>query len=332
MHDSPSPLVVSPPSLRRHVLRNALASTEVVASACLFLLITLFIAFFGRDLGLPDWSPAIAALVGCMASGTLIGSALHDPDHVERVVRNHLEESMRIDGLSAPAVRGLAIQLIDHRARMERYRTARAVKRAQVERFLDSADRWMESLRTLIRLVEPLQREWSRSAERRSRLECRIMELETRIQQVSGTETRRQLRETMAGRRMELNALEGLEALIERAILRLEHAVSTFGALDAKMAMLHLQGEDQGDASLLAQRIEIEIADVDDVIRAMQRVEFESLEMGHGANHGPRQLENNRLAAPKSSESSSVLNAQYKMSDHMSSGESNEDPGNISQS
>lgn len=263
---------------RRYVLRHVLASVEVVASACLFLLMTLFLAFFGSDFGLPVWSPAIAALVGCMASGTLVIAALNDPDHIERVVRSFLEEFMRVDRLSTPEVKGMTMQLIHHRARMERYGIGRAEKRTVTDALLHSADRWMESLRTLIGLVEPLQREWSRSAERRSRLECRIGELEARIQRVAGVETERQLRETMAGRRLELSALVGLEAVIDRALLRLEHAVSTFGALDAKMAMLDLQGEGQRNSGLLTQQIENEIADVDGVIRAMQRVEFEFLE------------------------------------------------------
>jgi hypothetical protein len=249
---------------------------EVVTSACFFLLITLFLAIFASDFGLPAWSPALAALLGCIASGVLISAALNDPDHVERVIRNFLEESMKVDQLSAPEVKDMVLQLVHHRARMERHRVGRAEKRAAVDRLLRSSDRWIESLRTLIGLVEPLQREWSRSTERRNRLETRIMELETRILQVTGIETDRQLRETMASRRLELSALEGLEALVDRALLHLEHAASTFGALDAKIAMLDLQGEGQRDSGFLTQQIESEIADVDDVIRAMQRLEFDS--------------------------------------------------------
>ena len=101
----------------------------------------------------------------------------------------------------------------------------------------------------------------------------RLNALAERIDTVSDKRTTYQLRETMAGRRQQLRAIEELESLFERGLLRLEHAVAALGTVHARLATLVMRGEEQGDTAALTHDINGEIQEIELFLTALDRVQ-----------------------------------------------------------
>ena len=67
-------------------------------------------------------------------------------------------------------------------------------------------------------------------------------------------------------------AIEELESLVERGLLRLERAVAALGTMQAQLSLLAARGEQEANAAKLAHDISVEIQEIDAVLLALDRV------------------------------------------------------------
>jgi hypothetical protein len=111
-----------------------------------------------------------------------------------------------------------------------------------------------------------------RQSEAKLHLLARITQLEHRVGETTDPRIKVQLRETIAGRRHQQRAIEELESLVERGLLRLEHAVAALGTMNAQLSMLAVRGEQEGEAAKLAHDISVEIQEIDAILVALDRV------------------------------------------------------------
>ena len=261
-----------PRSSGRRLLAIALRSTEVIAAAAFFAVLTVFFLFFAGGLGLPGWTAAVTAIAGSLTVSVLAFSALHDPDHTARIARRSLEDDMRVAAIAAPEIRMLVQQLIGHRVAMESQRHVAKSRADTVEGVIGAADRWLKGLARLAAVLSPLQDGWRDAAARRQALVSRIADLRSRVDGAVNPDTRARLRETLASRLLELRTLDEIDALFETAQLRLEHACATLKALSSRILMLDAQEGVQLGSDALSAEVESEIREIESVIKAMQRV------------------------------------------------------------
>jgi hypothetical protein len=257
---------------RHHLLAVALRSTEVIAAAAVFAVLTAFLLLFPGVLGLPGWTAPATAAAGILAVSLLVFTSLNDPDHAARIARRNLEDDMRIADIGVPEIRALMHQVISHRAAMESQRYAAKAHAGTIESVTRAADRWLAGLARLAAVLSPLQDEWRDAAARRQSLVSRIADLRARVDGAVNPDTRARLRETLASRLLELRTLDELEALFENAQLRLEHACATLRALSSRILMLDAHEGVQLASDSLTAEIEGEIHEIESVIKAMQRV------------------------------------------------------------
>lgn len=260
------------PSLMLLKLKYASTAPEVLSTAAFAILASAFLWLFAHDVGLPDWSALAASGLGVSATIALVAVAMNDPQVIEQAVRQDLSDRMRIHELRNTDIRRLALQVIAHRARMARLWSRGQGASGSTMEAVRGIDRWVSGIGRLVRIIDPVMGESQSHSIQKLHLMERIAELEARITTASSRMTTEQLRETIAARRMQIRAIEELENQMERGLLRLEHAVSALGAMDAKLAMLAASDAGQVQETLQASDINLEIAEIDAVIAAMQRV------------------------------------------------------------
>lgn len=253
-------------------LGYALATPEVLVTITAGILVTVLLWNYAVAMALPEWSALVALAAGACGVATLAGVAMADPEVCERAVSQNLLDRMHAAKLRDPQIKRLVLQVVAHRAAMERQRLALNGKVDGLEATLRAIDRWVSGINRLVQVVEPALHESQNHSAQKLHLIDRIGDLEAKIATSSSRATSEQLRETMAARRMQFRAIEELETQMENGLLRIENAVSALGALDAKLAMLAASGDAQLDLKLAFPEIKSEIAEIDSVIVAMQRV------------------------------------------------------------
>ena len=258
--------------LLRLRLRQGFSSLEVLSILVIGILITAFMLLYGSDLMLPWWSSA-ASLIGTLLIAVALAiMAMNDPEVIELATRQVLQEILCFGSIRDQEIKRLVDQLVSCRARMERLRTNRTSFLVEIDGSLLAINEWFSGIGRLVQVIEPVQFEQKRKVGEKIHLVDRISELESRIVISSNRSTSDQLRKTIAARRMQLRAIEELENLLERGLLRLEHAVSTLHAMETKLALLVATGSDQLDQDTLKADVTSEIVEIDAVIAAMHRV------------------------------------------------------------
>jgi hypothetical protein len=259
--------------LRGARFKHALGQTETLIACMFTALATVFVWLNAANFSLPGWAWIAVVLLGLAAVSILIATAITDPESIADSVTSTLADYFKVEGIADATIRTQIIQAMAHRARMEEvlFRSSQGTRNL-VSDALSAVDDWLSGMGRLALRLETFQTEFHLQSETRLHLLERIDNLERRIGESSDKRTKDQLRETMAGRRHQLRAIEELESLIERGLLRLEHAAAALGTIHAQLAMFTARGEEQGDAVALAQDINAEIREIDAVLAALDRV------------------------------------------------------------
>jgi hypothetical protein len=260
-------------TLRWARLTHALCTPETLITLMVTSLVASFLYFDGPQLAIPWWTGLAAAFAGYTMAAVLLLTTLTDPESIRSACAAALEDHFNIRAISDGVLRDQMSQAVAHRARMAAFQ-ARSRKGRTAEPITFAAiDEWLTGMGRLALRLEDLQSEFRLQSESRPMLLQRLNSLAERIDTVSDKRTTYQLRETMAGRRQQLRAIEELESLFERGLLRLEHAVAALGTVHARLATLVMRGEEQKYAAALAQDINGEIQEIELFLTALDRVQ-----------------------------------------------------------
>jgi hypothetical protein len=232
---------------------------------------TVVLLAFGSDLDLPNWSGFLAGGTGAVTTGALFLVAMEDPELSEWAVTEELSDRFGMRTLRNDEVRRHVAQIISDRGRLERHSLMRKSNN-KILNMLTAMERWLWGLRNLVRTIDPVMEDMVRVAGQKKVLLQRIAELEARAADTSTLFTRQQFKETIAGRLLQVRSMEELESQAEQAMLRLEHAASVFGAVDAKLVILANSGDDDSGIGISQILVQEEIEEIDAVVSAMRRV------------------------------------------------------------
>ncbi len=265
-------------------LRHAIGATEPLITFMITVLGTLYVWLNASAHSLPQWSWIVVVFVGLGATSLLIASGMTDPKSIADSITLTLEDYFQVESIADVIIRAQVIQAVAHRARLQEvfYRSNHGM-RSQVQGALAAVDEWLTGMGSLARLLVPFQSEVQRQSEAKLHLLSRINQLEHRVGETTDPRIKAQLRETIAGRRHQQRAIQELESLVERGLLRLEHAVAALGTINAQLSMLSVRGEQEGEAAKLAQDINIEIQEIDTILVALDRVHATDLTIGEHA-------------------------------------------------
>jgi hypothetical protein len=254
-------------------LRHAVGATETLITFMATVLATLFVWLNASEYAIPQWSWIVVVFVGLGAASLLIATGMTDPESITESITLTLEEYFHVESITDVNIRAQIIQAVAYRARLQEvfHRSSHEI-RSEILEALAAVDEWLTGMGSLAQLLVPFQSEVQRQSEAKLHLLARIAQLEHRVGEAADPRIKVQLRETIAGRRHQQRAIEELENLVERGLLRLEHAVAALGTMNAQLSMLAVRGEQEGEATKLAHDISIEIQEIDAVLVAMDRV------------------------------------------------------------
>ena len=254
-------------------LRHAVGATEPLITAMVTVLATLYVWLNASAYSIPQWSWIVVVLAGLGATTVLIATGMTDPESIADSITLTLEDYFQVESITDVNIRAQVIQAVAHRARLQEmfYRSSHGM-RSQVQGALAAVDEWLIGMGSLAQLLVPFQSEVQRQSEAKLHLLSRINQLEHRVGETTDPRIKAQLRETIAGRRHQQRAIQELESLVERGLLRLEHAVAALGTMNAQLSMLAVRGEREGEAAKLAQDINFEIQEIDTILVALDRV------------------------------------------------------------
>lgn len=263
--------------LHRHLtgarLRHAISAPETLVTAMITVLATLYMWLNASAYSIPQWSWIAVLFVGLSASSLLITISLTDAASIAGSVRLTLEEYFHVDSIADEYIRAQVIQAVAHRVRLQEvFHLGNQGMRGHLSDSLVAVDDWLTGMGSLAQVLVPFQSEAQRQSESKLHLQARISELECRIGETTDRRIKDQLRETIAGRRQQQRAIVELENLVERGLLRLEHAVAALGTINAQLAIFSVRGEQEGEAARLAHDINSEIQEIDAILVAIDRV------------------------------------------------------------
>ena len=253
--------------------RHAIGALEPQVTIMVTVLAALYMWLNAPAYSLPQWSWVAVLAVGLSASSLLIAIGLTDKEAITGSVRLTLEEHFRVDSIADENIRAQVIQAVAHRVRLQEvFQLGGTKMRGHLLDSLVAVDDWLTGMGSLARVLVPFQSEAQRQSESKMHLQARIAELECRIGETTDRRIKEQLRETIAGRRQQQRAIVELENLVERGLLRLEHAVAALGTINAQLAIFSVRGEQDGEEAKLAQDITSEIREIDAILIAIDRV------------------------------------------------------------
>ena len=270
--------------LRHARLRHAVGATESLITFMITVLGTLFVWLNAAAYSLPQWSWIVVMLVGLGATSMLIATGMTDPESIVDSITLTLEDHFQVESIADVNIQAQVIHAVAHRARLQEvfYRSSHGM-RGQVQGALAAVDEWLTGMGSLAQLLVPFQLEVRRQSEAKLHLLSRIDQLEHRVGETTDQRIKVQLRETIAGRRHQQRAIEELESLVERGLLRLEHAVAALGTMNAQLSILAVRGEQEGEAAKLARDINVEIQEINTILVALDRVHTMDLTIGDPA-------------------------------------------------
>ena len=259
--------------LQRARFIHAIGRMETLITLMLTILVALYLWVNASVLAVPPWSWIAVLLLGFAATTVLSVTDMTDPESIAESITLALEDHFHVESIADKNIQAQIVQAVAHRVRLQEvFHHSNQEKRQQISDALAAVDDWLSGMGSLAQLLEPFQAEAQRQSETKLHLQERIRDLEGRIGETSDKRIKDQLRETIAGRRHQQRAIEELESLVERGLLRLEHAVAALGTINAQLAMFAVRGEQEGEAARLAHDINAEIQEIDAVLVALDRV------------------------------------------------------------
>ena len=245
---------------------------EVLITVVMAFFTTVVLLGFAPVLGLPDWSGLLSGAAGTIITAILFWVAMGDPELNEWAVTEELKDRLALQSIRNEDVRRHVLQIILDRSRLERHGFYRRGKDKRIANMVSAMDAWLWSLKKLVATIDPVMEHLSKLTEQKSAVLARIEELESRAAMASAPFVKQQFRETIAGRLLQIRSMEELESQVEQGLLRLEHAVSVFAAVDSKLAMLGTSEEGLDGSEMPDLFIREEIAEIDAVVAAMRHV------------------------------------------------------------
>lgn len=255
--------------VQKAIIQEAFFRWESAAVISLSLLMAVFAPRFIQFI--PSWAWLLG---GVGAELALVYSSLTDPDFGRKVVSDLLRHEFEPERLRDRHLRQQVNQALDYRSRIEKAIRERSdsVLKAELSQTASQIDEWLENIYDLARRIDRYQEEKKILIRDRRSADTRISELEDRLKSEDNPSVQDQIRITLAGLRRHRATIESLDDTIGRAELQLENSLTNLGTIYSQTMLVDAKDIDGGRAKRLRQEISDEVAELHDVLLAMDEV------------------------------------------------------------
>jgi hypothetical protein len=229
-------------SLHRRIRLERLAAASTTTEIAWVISVTMFLTVwtlqYGSTLDLPSWSWLATVAGGLVFAALLLLTALRDPAVIEATLPAALQKVLRSELISDSAVAEQLLQAIAHRTDIEiGFVNARARMRWHNRTLLAEVDDWLCGIGELAHLVSRLKTNALSTADLRNNLASRIRILELRKGSADDARMQRQIDQTIAGRKRQLQMVTALAQQAETGLLRLEQAVAALATVRTQLTL-----------------------------------------------------------------------------------------------
>jgi hypothetical protein len=212
-------------------------------------------------------------LIGLVVTAGKVILDLRDHSGDPALWRQLLTERFAPSGETDPEITRLTALAIDLRCRLAEAE-ARATDngRALVSDTLPALDTWLDGIARLARRLGELRFEGRFQTGLADTSRRRLDQIRAQEQTTTDPQLLRQLGETATGLRHQIEAAERFRRFADSGFLQLEHAVAALGTVGSQLMLVMSRGEDIGGPEALGAQIGQEVASLEGLLHALDRV------------------------------------------------------------
>ncbi len=236
------------------------------------LAIAILLAFFGPDLfpAVPWWAWLVG---GGVAWGAIAWSILNDEKAAAQVAADLLKQKYEPTAIKSGDMREKMIKAFEYRSQIAAAvaRTRKGVLRDHLEQTASDIDNWIGGLWEVARRVDTFETDRTIQQDLQS-VPVTVRNLEARAKNDPNADVRRQIEETLATRRAQLESLQALQQANERGKLQIDQTLSSMGTVYSQLLLLDARDIDSGKYQRLQDDIAEEVKGLREIAEAMDEV------------------------------------------------------------
>ena len=261
-------------TLIQHAIFRWETLVTLIITAMLFLMVG-DVSIAGAEL--PSW---IWLVLGGVAEGALVFSALSDPEETEEALAREFESRYETSQIRNFESRDHLKSALEYRRNMlkltERHKGAMRVSLRQT---VLEVNEWIAHMYNIAEHIDSF--EGNALVERdRQEVPRKISRVRNRIRKETDERLVADLEAQLKQLEQQKTNLEATKNSVERAKIQLESTLSSLGTMYAQMSLLGTKEVDSAKAQRLRLEIQDEVASLQDTIDAMDEVQLQSLNLG----------------------------------------------------
>ncbi len=265
--------------LEKRVQKAILQESVLRWESAVVIAFTLLLAVFGPNLVnvIPSWGWLLGGLA---AEGALVYSSLTDPEFGRKVVAGLLRHEFEPERLRDKRLQQQVTQALDYRSRINQAIRGQhdSLLKDELSQTASQIDDWLENIYDLAQRIDRYRQDRSILVRDYKQAKTRSEELKKQLAREKDTAVKTQIQKTLKGIQQQLTTLETLDSTIKRAELQLENSLTQLGTIYSQTMLVDAKDIDSGRAKRLRQEIVEEVAEINDVLLAMDDVNAAELE------------------------------------------------------
>ncbi len=259
-------------SVRERVKRALVMNAITDWRGGIVLAMAILLAFFGPDLfpAVPWWAWLAG---GGAAWGAIAWSILNDEKVAAQVAADLLKQKYEPTAIKSGDMREKLIKAFEYRSQIAAAvaRTRKGVLRDHLEQTASDIDNWIGGLWEVTRRVDTFETDRTIQQDLQS-VPVTVRNLEARAKNDPNADVRRQIEETLATRRAQLESLQALQQANERGKLQIDQTLSSMGTVYSQLLLLDARDIDSGKYQRLQDDIAEEVKGLREIAEAMDEV------------------------------------------------------------
>ncbi|MCP4423447.1 MAG: hypothetical protein GY803_03045, partial [Chloroflexi bacterium] len=259
--------------LEKRVQKAILQESFLRWESALVIAFTLLLTVFGHNFAefIPTWGWLLG---GAVAEGALVYSSLTDPEFGRKVVASLLRREFHPEKLRDKKLQQQVNQALDYRSRINQVIRGQqdSLLKDELSQTAGQIDDWLENIYDLAKRIDRYQQDHNILGRDYKRARERSVQLNKQLKHEKNTAVKTQIQKTLDGIQQQLATLETLANDIQRAELLLENSLIHLGTIYSQTMLVDIKDIDSGRAKRLRQEIVEEVAEINDVLLAMDEV------------------------------------------------------------
>jgi hypothetical protein len=260
------------------ILSNAIFRWESLVTLVVTGILFLFVKDISLPLGIPfeSWYWLV---VGAIAEGALVISALTDPEAEAEAVARAFEQKFNLSKIRSDVSRRRLEQALEYRRNMRKLADRHGgALRVSLLQTVNDVSQWIAHMYDLALHIDAFESDDLVKGDRRT-VPQQVEKARQRLAIEADPAVKRDLQEQIRTLQVQLENLESTTNSVKRAEIQLDSTLSSLGTVYAQMSALGTKEVDSARAQRLRNDIKDEVNGLQDTIAALDEVQAQRLRL-----------------------------------------------------